>query len=92
MNLEIQIQSLIVSFIYGMFSSLIYNFIYPVLYSKNKVIKIITNLLYSFLIYSLFFNLLYLINNGVVHIYFVLLFIMGFIIGNMKTKKIRKRS
>ena len=89
MTLETQIQSIFVSFIYGMFSSLIYNFIYQVLYCNNNLLKIITNLLYSLIVFSLFFYLLYLINYGSVHIYFVLLFILGFIIGNKKTKKIR---
>ena len=89
MNLEIQIQSIIVSFVYGMFSSLIYNLSYFLLYNRIYLIKIISNILYVLGINSLFFYILFLINSGVLHIYFVFLFFIGFLIGNYNTKKIR---
>ena len=89
MNLEIQIQSLIVSFIFGMFSSLLYNVFYFLLYNNKLFIKILSNLTYSILLSLLYFYILYLINNANLHIYFLLLLIIGFIIGNKKTKKIR---
>ena len=89
MNIEIQIQSIIVSFVYGMFSSLIYNLLYLFLYSNNNILRIISNLLYTFFIFTLFFYLMLLINNASIHPYFILVFITGFIFGNYKIKEIR---
>ena len=89
MDLEIQIQSIFFSFVYGMFSSLLFNVLHKALYSCNRIIRLISNFIFILFIFSLYFYLLYLINCGVVHIYFVILFILGFIIGNYKTKKIR---
>lgn len=89
MNLEIQIQSITASFIYGFFSSLIFNLTYFLLYSKNLFVKMIFNMIYVICIFLLFFFVLFLINNGVVHIYFIILFIGGFVIGNYNFKKIR---
>ena len=90
MNLEIQIQTIFVSVILGMFSSLVFNVFYRLLYSKYIITKILSNLIYSLTIFTLFFYVLFIVNNGVVHIYFILLFIIGFIIGNLNLKKIRK--
>ena len=89
MNLEIQIQSLFSTFIYGMFVSLLYNLSYFLLYSRSIIKKIIFNFIYSFIVFSSYFTILLIINNGIVHIYHILLLILGFIIGNKKTKKIR---
>lgn len=89
MILEIQIQSLIVSFVYGMFAALIYNLIYFLLYNKNTFIKVTSNLVFSIFLSILYFYLLYLINNAALHIYFILMLITGFIISNKNIKKIR---
>ena len=89
MDLEIQIQSLITSFLYGMFISLTYNIFYFILYSKNKVISIVFNALFSLSLSILYFYIMLKINNAHLHIYFLLILMLGFIIGNHNTKKVR---
>ena len=89
MNIEIQIQSIVVSAIYGLLSSFIYNFLYFLLYNKYIIIRLLFNFIFSIVINSMLFLLLYFINNGVVHIYFVIIFLFGFYIGNKNTNKIR---
>ena len=89
MQLETQIQSLIVSFVYGLFISLLYNVFYFVLYKNNKIIAIISNLVFSTIVSISFYYIMYLINNGAIHPYFIMLVLLGFILGNIKTKSIR---
>ncbi len=89
MNLEIQIQSLISSFVYGLYLSLIYNIFYKYLYNKNIIINLISNLLFTIINVSSYFFILILINKGTIHIYFLISLISGFLIGNKSTKKIR---
>ena len=91
MDLETQIQSLISSFIYGMYLSLIYNLSYKYLYSKNIIIKILTNFIYMIVNVITYFTILKLINEGIVHPYFLISLLMGFLVGNKTTKKIRTK-
>jgi hypothetical protein len=92
MNLEVQIQSMIISFIYGLFVSFLYNLFYFILYSKNKVILVLSDLLFNVLLSLLFFYIMFKINYANIHPYFLLLLICGFFIGNKKTKVIRKNT
>ncbi len=92
MNLEIQIQSIVFSFVFGLFLSLIYNICYFLLYNKYIVIKALSNLIYSVLMSLLYFKLNYLINSGIIHPYFIFLLIIGFFLGNIKTRRIRIES
>lgn len=89
MQLETQIQSLIVSLVYGLFTSLLYNIFYFLLYKDNKIISIISNLVFSITLSIAFFSIMYLINDAIIHPYFVILVILGFFLGNIKTKNIR---
>lgn len=89
MNLEIQIQSIVVSLIYGMFSSFVYNIFYFILNCKSKIFKFFFNFIYSITIFTTYYIILFIINYGIIHIYFVSLFILGFLSGNNKLKKIR---
>ncbi len=89
MNLEIQIQSLISSLVYGMYLSLIYNISYKFLYSYQIIPKLICNGLFTIIHTIIYFILLEFVNEGTVHIYFIGCLIIGFLIGNHTTKKVR---
>ncbi len=91
MNLETQIQSLISSFVYGLYLSLIYNIFYKYLYHKKIIIKVISNFLFTIINVSAYFFILMLINKGSIHIYFLISLIGGFLVGNKTTKKIRTK-
>lgn len=89
MELEIQIQSLALSFFYGLFISLIFNLLYFLFFHENKLIKITLTFIFIFLIISLYFYLLFIINGGIVNFYFIIFSIIGFYIGNLKVRRIR---
>ena len=89
MDLEVQIQSVFVSVIIGMISSTFYNIFYFLINNRNLLLKVLSNIIYSFIVFTMFFYVLFLVNNGIVHIYFIMLFIFGFVVGNINMKKIR---
>lgn len=89
MTLEVQIQSMIYSFVYGLFFSFLLNLNYRILFSSKKIIKVIFNFLFILNNVFLYFILLRYINQGVVHSYFLLLIVLGFVLGNKTTKVIR---
>ena len=89
MNLEVQIQSLIYSLIFGMIASLVFNIIYKYLFHVKKTIKFIFTELYIIISVILYFAILRKINYGIVNHYFLIMILIGFLIGNRKTRLIR---
>ena len=80
MSLKIQFLTLGYSFLYGIFFSFLLTINYKFIYNSNKIIQwlitslfILTNVLFYFLI-------LKKINNGIIHPYFFLVFILGIIV------------
>lgn len=90
MNLEIQIQSLIFSFVFGLYFSLLFNLFYKFLFKDKKIYTLLINLIFVLMNIILYFILLKVINNGILHMYFIGLLFLGFIIGNRQTRKLRK--
>lgn len=78
MDLKIQLLSIIFSFGFGILSSYLYNLSYNFIYKTSILYKIVINLLFCINLGLIYFLLLKIINNGIVHIYFVLSFILGF--------------
>ncbi len=89
MSLIVQIQSLAISFLFGIVFSLVYNLLYFILYTKYAVINIITNIFFSLMMFGLYFILLYNVNSGIVHSYFLLAFFFSFYIYNKLFVKFR---
>ena len=90
MNLEIQIQVLIYSLIYGMFFSLVMNLGFRYIFYTKTLYKVIINFLFILNMAFIYFILLRKINNGIFHSYFLLMIILGILIGNSNTKMLRK--
>ena len=79
MRLNIQIYSLIYSFLFGIFFYFILD-IYNKISDKLKIwIKIIVSLIYTLIISIIYFIGLLYINNGYLHIYFLLSIMVGYI-------------
>ena len=91
MNLETQIQVLAFTFVYGMSISFIFNLFYKFLFSDKLIFKIFYNLLFSIFICFLYFFILRKINNAIFHSYLIITLLIGFFIGNIKTRIIRKK-
>lgn len=91
MKLELQILSLLFSFGYGIICSYIYNINYNFLYKTSILYKILINILLCVNLGLIYFILISVINYGVIHIYFIISFILGFKLFVNKYKYLRNR-
>lgn len=90
MILTVQIQSLLLSFVYGFIYAFLFNLNYKYLFCKKMINKILLNLFFNLDIFLFYFFLLKKINHGIVHVYFLICLVLGFALGNQLTKKFRK--
>lgn len=87
MNLKIQVISFIFSFVYGAFLFMFLKIQKKILFCRNKKKRILSNFIFSIIISIIYFILIYFINNGVLHLYFLLLIVFGFLIAHNFYKK-----
>lgn len=87
MSSWIQLVCLIFSFFYGMFISYFNDFHYNLIKNKIFLFKIVSSILYVYFISLLYVYILYRINYGIIHIYFVILLLLGFFISGVKKRK-----
>ncbi len=80
MNSFIQFFSFLVSFLYGMIFYLLTKFNYYILSNKKGLVKFIVTLVFIIDIVILYIYIMYKINNGYFHIYFVIMVILGFVL------------
>ena len=81
MALSLQIKALIVSFIYGILVSYVLTLQYKYFFESKLWYKILLTSFFVFDMVLLYFLVLKLINNGIFHIYFFFLLIIGFVFG-----------
>ena len=81
MALYIQIKVLIISFVYGIILAYIINKQYKYFFNSNLWYRIILDIFFVFDVVVLYFLILKTINNGIFHIYFLFLIILGYIFG-----------
>lgn len=87
MELSIQLQSLIASFAYGILVSYLIKLQYKFLFNGRIFYKIIITTLFIFDNCLLYFLLLRTINDGIFHIYFLFMLIIGYLFGNYLVDK-----
>lgn len=87
MNSYVQFICLIVSFVYGIFLYYGNKINVRIISNKNVLLKIFISVLYVFNISLLYVGFLYKINGGILHIYFVLLIIIGYVLTCVKKRK-----
>lgn len=90
MSLEMQLLSFIFSFGYGIIVSYFYNLNYNFIYKSSILYKIVINFLFCINMGLIYFLLMRVINNGVIHIYFVISFLIAFVLFSGKYKYLRK--
>lgn len=90
MSLKVQILSFIFSLFFGSIFSYFYSYFYKLFYKTKFIYKILINFLFTLDFLLLYFLLLIKINNGVLHIYFFIIFISSFIIFNKYNMYLRK--
>lgn len=77
MNLIIQIKTIVVSFLFGIYFSFFLSICYQFIYNKKEWIKLIFTPIIIILNTILYFLFIKKINNGVFHIYEILCIILG---------------
>ena len=80
MILRIQIYSLLFSFFYGIFVFFLLELNYKLLYTGKMLYKIIISFLFVMFISLLYFYGLLKINNGIIHIYFLIVMFTGYML------------
>ena len=87
-SLNLQLKSIVFSFIYGCFFSLMVNLNYKYIYYSKGIFKILINLFFVVDNVLLYFIILKYINDGIIHFYFILSLFLGFICVNKVASKI----
>ena len=82
MSLYIQICSLIVSFLYGCMFALELILFDKLVCKMSKILKFFFSFLFVMANAILYFIVLLIINNGILHVYFFLLMICGYFLFN----------
>lgn len=90
MILGVQVISLLVSFCYGIFFYLTLELNSRFIYSSNLFVKIFCSLLFIIFHTLLYFITLMYINNGYVHVYFLLCIILGYLMCKVVYKRFVK--
>lgn len=80
--LSIQFKSLLFSFFYGIIFSLLLTFNYKMIYHQFRFYRILVNLFFVIDNVLLYFIILRFLNNGVMHYYFFIALLLGFVVGN----------
>ncbi len=94
MNLEIQVATLLFSFLYGSFFFIFLHFNSKFIYGSKKYFSIIITFMFVIFNVLLYFIILRKINNGILHNYCLLMLVIGYIVGasinNLLHKIIKK--
>lgn len=90
MSSTVQLISFLVSFIYGIVFYLLARFNKYILSNKGNILKFIVTLVFIIDIVLLYSYIMYYINNGDIHIYFVSFVLLGYILISYFYKKICK--
>lgn len=91
MSLDIQLYSLGFSFIFGVIFSFLIKINYKVLFESRRLIRIVGNFVFLMAMSLLYFLCIKLINNGILHIYFFIMFIFGWVVGYKLVVKFYKK-
>jgi len=90
MQNEIQLLSFFVSFLFGILFAFLNEFNNKIITKGKKTFKITTTFLFIINISLLYLLLMYKINEGVIHLYFLLFITLGYIISFPKVKVLTK--
>ena len=91
MDVKIQLFCMLISFLYGMFIKLLIMFNNNINKSSNIILHTIIDLLQVYIIVILYINIIYKMNTGIFHIYFLLLMLLGYILMSKYVKFLQIR-
>ena len=87
MRIEIQLICFFISFLYGMLINFSMRVHRKLLKKTYLVSKILIYFLATFIMVIMYVDVLFFINNGNFHIYFMFMIILGFFVGRKFTNK-----
>lgn len=90
MNYKLQLISFLVSFIYGIFFYYTSLLNYKMIKNHSIIIKYIITFVYILNISLIYILIMYKVNFGIIHIYFIIVLFLGFYFGSVYCKKLRK--
>ena len=85
MTLEIQIKSFVISIIFGILFSFFIDLIY-----KKKIFNVLVSFIFVIIFTFIYFLTLLKLNNAIIHPYYVISFIIGFVLHYFIKKMIKK--
>lgn len=86
----IQLYSLALSFVYGIFFCILSKLNFKIIDSMSRFLRYILTFLFVMDMVIIYIILIYKLNKGYFHMYFVLLVFCGYLIANILLKNIRK--
>ena len=90
MTLGVQIQSFIFSFVFGFLFSYGLNLLYKRLFTGKIIFQIIWNFLFVVGSCLIYFYFMKIINHASIHIYFLGMTLIGYLVGNLFSSRVRK--
>ena len=90
MKITIQLLCLLVSFLFGFFINKLIRFHSKVLKKASSISKLLISFLLSYIFVISYIDIIYFINNGNFHLYFIIFMIVGIIIGSKSKTKLFK--
>lgn len=90
MSSLIQLISLGVSFFYGVFFYLVNKINELMIDKKNYFIKVLVTLVFIIDVVILYIYIMYKINNGIIHPYFIVLVVLGYVVMGINYKYLKK--
>lgn len=90
MDLKQQVISMLFSFFFGLFLGGVYNLNYNLLFKLTNLKKFFFNIIFIFDLVLIYFIVIKKINGGIIHPYFYLLIILGFIFTFSHSKSFRR--
>lgn len=88
MSLNIQIYSLLFSFLYGIILYILLEINYRFLFEGKIIYRVIISFLFVMVLSLVYFLVLLKINNGVLHLYFFLSMFTGYLLSFVIYKKL----
>jgi len=90
MDLKTQIITLLFSLIYGFLTAILLSFLYKIIYHKKTKYQIISSFLLVIVLALIYFLTMQRLNNAILHPYYILMFISGFMLEIVSVKWLKK--
>ena len=83
MSLELQIKTIIVSFLFGIYFLIILRMSQKIIYNKYEIVKLLGTTMIILINTVIYFLVIKKINEGIFHIYEILFIVLGMLFDNI---------